>query len=251
MQGTLTVKSKEYLTPHYIRIILNGEDLSNFEKAQVGDNNKIAIPDKGMSIATTSGKPEGIVRTYTLRALDMESQEMAIDFVAHGEEGPASEWAINAQTGDELRVFMKQKNKQLFKSADWTCLVGDHTALPVISVILEQLPEDAKGLAILEVYSEEGILELERPAGIDIKWIFNQKPGEVLMLPTVFEEVAIPETRSRFIFSAAEYQSVKQIQEIIRSKPFIRREEWQSFSYWKYGQTESESGKKRRTLTNR
>lgn len=134
MQGMLTIKSKKYLSPHYVRIVLEGEEISNFKNAQVGDNNKIAFPDSKLS-----GKEN--LRTYTLRALDLEAQEMTIDFVVHGDDGIASLWATDSKIGDRLQVFMKEKNKQLFKQADWTLLMGDHTAIPVISVILEQLPK--------------------------------------------------------------------------------------------------------------
>jgi len=39
MQAVLTVKEKTYLTPHYIRIVLEGNDVSLFAAARIGDNN--------------------------------------------------------------------------------------------------------------------------------------------------------------------------------------------------------------------
>lgn len=91
------------------------------------------------------------MRTYTLRTLNVEAREMTIDFVAHGEEGPASRWAINANEGDQLVVFMKVKGKQLIKPADWYFIEGDHTAQPVMRMMLERLPADAKGQDMVEV----------------------------------------------------------------------------------------------------
>ena len=250
MQGLLAVKSKTFLTPHYIRIVLSGDDIGNFRYAQVGDNNKLLIPNEHTDFSV-EGRPEGDIRTYTLRALDLAKGEMTVDFVAHGEEGPASNWAINAQVSDQLMVFMKQKNKQLFKPADWYCLVGDHTALPVISVILESLPEDAVGKVLLEVYSSEDVLELQKPVGVDIQWIYNDHPGEQTLLPDFFTQIEIPENGTRFLYSAAEFQSVRAIQDQIRSKEFISRDEWQSFSYWKYGVAESDPKNNKKELTHR
>jgi len=104
MRAILTVKQKTFLTPHYIRVILEGAALETFAAARVGDNNKIIVPQQGVplmlpddfrSLAQEQAQ-RPIIRTYTMRNLDLEKGEMTIDFVAHGEEGPASRWALHA-----------------------------------------------------------------------------------------------------------------------------------------------------------
>ena len=110
IQAALTVSRKEYLTPHYIRVYLTGESIPLFSNTTVGINNKILIPPKGvdkiyfqeLDEKTNKWKPQPeaiqpVMRTYTHRGIDLEKNEIWIDFVAHGEEGPASAWAINAQ----------------------------------------------------------------------------------------------------------------------------------------------------------
>lgn len=250
MSSVLTVKEKSYITPHYVRVILEGPEMGIFDKARVGDNNKIVLPVDGK--ITLPGEPlkggersKGLIRTYTLRALDLENNLMTVDFVAHGEEGPASRWAINAAPGSQLGVLMKEKNKTLFNPADWYFLIGDHTALPVISVILESLPVDAKGKAILEVYSEADAMELKKPAGVEINWIFNDEPGENVLLPTEFAKELLPHG-SKFVFVAAEYQSVRAIQAELSEHQDLERDQWRAFSYWKYGQEEDASANHRR-----
>lgn len=258
MQAILTVKEKTFLTPHYIRIVLEGENMEQFAAARLGDNNKIIVPENGDSTielpdlrrgrgsdgkANSGSRP--IIRTYTLRSLDLEKGLMSIDFVSHGENGPASKWAIYAEPGDKLGVLMKVKEKPLFLPAERYLLAGDHTALPVISVILESLPQNAIGKAILEVYGKEDILELKKPEKVDIIWTFNSQPGKTSTLTPYFEEVNFP-SDSKFIFVAAEQQAAKEIQESLRSNPNLQRHEWQAYSYWKYGQAEDESANERR-----
>lgn len=251
MRAILTVKEKIYLTPHYIRVILQGEDISLFAAARVGDNNKIIIPQENSPLilpdfaqGSSGGKGEGtrpLMRTYTMRSLDLEKNLMAIDFVGHGENGPASKWATHAEPGDKLGVLMKVKEKALFLPADWYLLAGDHTALPVISVILESLPYDAKGKAILEVYSSDDMLELKKPENVEVIWKFNSQPGKISTLTEYFRNMSLPYAGKKFIFAAAESVAINEIQQILRNTAGLQREEWQAYSYWKYGQSEGAS----------
>lgn len=248
MKAVLTVKEKTYLSPHYIRVILEGEGIHEFANANVGDNNKIIIPQNGMVQLPSRGErgsERPLMRTYTLRALDLAKQEMAVDFVAHGDNGPASRWAIHAETGDQLGVAMKVKSRPLFQPADWYLLAGDHTALPVISVILEQLPADAKGKIFLEVHNAEDVLELTKPEGVELQWIFNAEPGKVQTLPEAIRNTLLADG-SKFIYVAAEYSSANEIQQYLRNHDGLDRSEWQTYSYWKYGQSEDSSSEERR-----
>lgn len=244
MRAILSVKEKIYLTPHYIRMILEGEDLSIFSEARVGDNNKIIVPQNNMPIDLLHFERSAL-RTYTLRNLDLQKNLMTVDFVGHGENGLASKWATHAQPGDELGVLMKVRNKALFLSADWYLLAGDHTALPVISVILESLPNDAKGKVILEVHSVEDVMDLQKPEGIEIIWKFNNQPGTTSTLLAYFKPLLFSNSGSKFIFAAAESVAISEIQQILRDTSGLRREEWQAFSYWKYGQAEGSNLKKK------
>ena len=45
-----------------------------------------------------------VLRTYTIRWMDLEARELAIDFVVHGDSGVAGPWAANAQPGDVLHL---------------------------------------------------------------------------------------------------------------------------------------------------
>jgi len=80
MRAILTVKQKTFLTPHYIRVILEGAALETFAAARVGDNNKIIVPQEGIPLMlpdnprslTQEQAQRPIIRTYTMRNLDLE-----------------------------------------------------------------------------------------------------------------------------------------------------------------------------------
>jgi len=257
MQAVLTVKEKIYLTPHYIRIVLTG-DVGAFRNARPGDNNKLLIPENGSRVELPdfgqrggrNGGNRALMRTYTLRYLDLSNNLMTIDFVAHGENGPASKWAMLAKAGDELGVLMKKKEKSLFQPAASYLIAGDHTALPVIGVILETLPPTSKGMAIIEVHSETDIQELTKPIGMDIVWKTNSLPGETSSLPGLLSTFDFSQD-DWFVFVAAESQAVNEAQAILRNSENLSRNQWQAYSYWKYGQSEESSAGARREMMNR
>lgn len=227
ISGLLVVKEKFYLTPHYIRIILTGEEVLKFGAVTVGANNKIMVPQQD----------DLVRRTYTLRALDLQKKEMTVDFVAHGEDGPASAWAIQSKPGSTLQVLMKDKTKSLYKPSKWYLMAGDHTALPVISVLLERISPEAEGDVYLEVYSETDVIDLVKPENIRIHWLFNSTPGQSSLLAEKIKSTHFPPD-DRFVFAAAESATIKEIQHFLKEEQHLDREEWQAYAYWKLGVAE-------------
>lgn len=124
----------------------------------------------------------GHMRTYTIRAVrgSGEDTRLVVDFVLHlvkGATGPASSWASTAAVGDRLVVIAPRRGVEFggieFDPgvADWLLLVGDETAVPAISAILEALPVDAVGKAYLEVPTPDDILDVRAPAGVQVVWL--------------------------------------------------------------------------------
>lgn len=134
---SLYVSRKEYLTPHYLRVYLKGDGIKKLTNTTVGVNNKILIPPIGvdriyfpkidykkMRWIPQPEEIRPIIRTYTHRGIDLEKNEIWIDFIAHGDEGPASAWAIKAKKGDLLGVLMADGKTELYKKAENYVLVG-------------------------------------------------------------------------------------------------------------------------------
>jgi NADPH-dependent ferric siderophore reductase len=118
-----------------------------------GSNNKLFVP-------LQHNAQEVVVRTYTNRKIDLSNRELHIDFVVHGDSGPASAWAIKAEKGDQLEIGMKESKRKLVPQVDCYLLVGDTTALPVIAAILEELPATARAKVIIEIPAKEDELVL-------------------------------------------------------------------------------------------
>ena len=112
-QTDLTVLRREQLSPHMVRIIAGGPGFAGYDNNDYVDRYvKIVFPQPGIEYpepldlwAIRESMPRSQwphTRTYTVRWVDAAAQELAIDFVIHGDEGLAGPWAAAAQPGDAL-----------------------------------------------------------------------------------------------------------------------------------------------------
>lgn len=120
------------------------------------------------------------IRTYTARAVRYEVNEIDVDMGVHRPYGPAGTWLSHAQPGDEIVMFARNRafvgdcGGQDFlmpEVTDAVLLGGDETAAPAIARILECLPRDTKGVAVVEVPYEADLAYFPSHPGIDLRVI--------------------------------------------------------------------------------
>lgn len=129
------------------------------------------------------------MRTYTIRALRAAEAEVDVDFVLHGETGPASAWATHARPGDRLQLVAPNAafpgdpggyEWQPPTAVRHVLLIGDETALPAIAGIIESLAErqDAPTVqAYLEVPTQLDALPLRCGAQTRLHWLPRDVSG--------------------------------------------------------------------------
>lgn len=251
-RSIFVVKEKEFLTPHYIRITfrMSDEQVDLFQNMRSGSNNKIYIPSE--KAIYSANYDDSIwnsdffmaMRTYTTRSIDFINKILQIDFVAHGDNGPASKWAENAKSGDFLGIAMKESQKPLIPSAENYFIVGDSTAIPVISAILETLPSTANVMLLLEVNSYLDTFILHTKANLNVKWIYNPSP---LNGSTLAEEciALLAEEKQHYVFAVAEFETIKKIRKHLKEELQLERDCFHAVSYWKRGSSEEESNQER------
>ncbi|MGV4412753.1 siderophore-interacting protein [Chryseobacterium sp. T1] len=254
------LKKRTYITPHYIRLALGNENIDKVKDSTFGSNNKVYIAPAGktkvhfpefnyekMEWKPMSDDIKPHIRTYTHRGINLENKEIYVDFVAHGDEGPASNFAINAPIGSELGISMKTDPSPLYPDAEDYLLVGDATAIPVLACILESLPADVQVHTIIEVISPEDIHTIETNAKASFEWIINPTPAKNSTLAAkakAHTEKMNP--KSRFAYIAAEFSAVKEIRTFLRKEKSWTKDELYAYSYWKFGKSETGSEKERR-----
>ncbi|SHE45371.1 siderophore-interacting protein [Pedobacter caeni] len=248
IRSVFSVKEKIFLSPHYIRIVfdMTEQQVKKFANARIGAHNKIFIPAPGSDEvlfpddAEESGKVASVKRTYTTRHIDTSKKELWIDFIDHADHGPASYWACRAVAGSKLGIAMKEGNRPLFPEAAEYFFVGDSTAIPVISAMMEQLPDHVKVKAILEVYGKEDMISLSSHANTSIDWVYNEHPEMGSNLFDIVQYLRFPNAQ-RFFFFAGEFDSAKKIRQHFKETLDWLPADYSVVSYWKRGASEDES----------
>lgn len=225
------VRSNDRLTPNMRRIVLHGPELAGFPEHQEGGYVKLvfAPPEEG-------GKPT--LRSYTIRAFDAAEQALTLDFVDHGDEGPASAWANHSEPGDPITIRGPGEPKLAAPDADWFLLAGDMSALPALAVNLENLPDDARGYALIEVLSEDDRQAIDHPEGIELRWLVNPDPERpnALLDEHVRALPWLPGTP--YPWFAGEFSTMRSMRRYFRDESGIDRRAMYCSCYWKMGDTD-------------
>ncbi|MEM7214988.1 MAG: siderophore-interacting protein [Pseudomonadota bacterium] len=240
----LTVKNAWNLTPNMIRVVFAGPELEGFPEDRNGGNCKLMLPEPEEKKESFGRRlldgPPPVRRTYTVRKFDAHSRELTIDFVAHGDNCPASRWAHHAKPGDFLGFAGPSGPKVTHFEADWYLLAADLSAIPVVAATLEAMPKDAKGIALFEVTSLEDKQELEAPEGIEMHWLVHPDPHT----PSSAQEELIrsldwPEGRVQTCI-AGESGVIKSLRTFLLVEKKLPREDTYISGYWKIGLIEDE-----------
>src|SRR6202020_1320392 len=176
-------------------------------------------------------------RTSPPRRADARRQQLAIDFVVHGDEGIAAPWAAHAEPGDILTLSGAGGAYHPDPGCDWHLLAGDESALPAICSALEALPGDARGIAYLETSDPGEYLDATPPSGVKVSWLHRPEPGTAPRL-LAGALLAGPWLAGRAdVFAHGERESMKAVRAALKSR--LGDEDQLSLSgYWASGRTE-------------
>jgi NADPH-dependent ferric siderophore reductase len=258
---TFEVVRTEQVTPHIVRVVLGGAgNGTGFDTFKPNAYVKIVFVKHSVDVAALPqpltldsfndlpSEQRPAVRTYTVRSVDSDRRELAIDFVVHGEHGVAGPWALAAQPGQPAYLMGPSGAYAPDPAADWHLMAGDGAALPAISAALEALPDNAIGKVFIEVAGPEDEIPLKAPGGVGINWIYRggradlvpeEKAGDhAPLIAAVKETNWLPGQVQVFIHGEA--QTVMH-----NLRPYIRKQrgveaKWAASisGYWRRGRTE-------------
>ncbi|MEM9431166.1 MAG: siderophore-interacting protein [Pseudomonadota bacterium] len=247
----LSVVRANRITPNMIRVTLTSPELADVPDTCAGAHCKIMIPTPGETRSSFAARLAGeghapVRRTYTVRHARPAECEIDIDFVAHGDEGPASAWAERAASGDLLGFAGPADPKLTQFDADWYLIAADMSALPVAAASLEALPREARGVALFEITEEADRQPIDAPAGVEQIWMVHADPH----VPSTAQEdylrdIAWPEGRVRTMI-AGETGVVRALRHLARAERGVDRKAAYASGYWRIGLAEDEHQKVKR-----
>ncbi|MEX5689218.1 MULTISPECIES: siderophore-interacting protein [Pseudomonas] len=233
------------LTPRMRRITLGGPELAGFVSLGTDDHVKLLFPQNAAEQATLdtlvlgAGKDQGpmpAMRDYTPRRYDLDTLELDIDFVLHGD-GPAATWAEQATPGQFLHIGGPRGSMIVPDIFDSYLLIGDETALPAIARRLEGLAANRRALVIVEVENGAEQQKLESPAQVNVIWVLREG-GRNNLLATV-KELQVPSGKL-YAWVATESKVSRQIRRVLLDEHGLDEQFVKAVGYWRLDDTTEE-----------
>ncbi|GAA4157587.1 siderophore-interacting protein [Gryllotalpicola daejeonensis] len=226
VRRTLTVVRTAAVTPRLVRVTLGGAELEGFAAPGPADHVKLFFPG-------------GESRDYTPAAFRPAGDggeegdgapELDIDFVLHGDEGPASAWAGRAAVGDELVIAGPRGSHLAPSGVSRIVLVVDETAFPAagrwLTAAGDDVPVDV--LAWPRDSAPEVYFEGRVPAQASVStFSANELEGAVRSLA--------PFDEGTFFFLAGEATALVPVRRYLRRDLGLPSEQVQASGYWKHG----------------
>jgi NADPH-dependent ferric siderophore reductase len=233
----LTVTAVSQLTQNMRRLTLQGQELASFPEDAEGGYFKLVFPGEDPE------KP--VLRTYTIAQYRPDQHEIDVDFMLHmsldgSVDGVAAPWAKQAQPGDGMSIFGPGPATIINPDADWYLLAADMTALPALAVNFGRLPADAKGYIIIEIIADEDRQDLPVPAGMELIWVINPRPGsDDSPLYQAIKALAWLEGKVA-VWVACEFKTMKKSRQYFKQDRNVEKSNLYISSYWKKGLDEEE-----------
>jgi NADPH-dependent ferric siderophore reductase len=234
------------VVPSIVRVTIAGPELTGFASVGPTDHVKVFFPDPatGELTAPTIGddgiqRPtSGVVlsRDITPLGVHMDADGGAtldLDFVLHGDEGPASAWASRAAVGSPLAIGGPRRSRLAPRDLGRLLVIADETALPATRRWLGIVPASVPVTALFDVADDsvEGYFEGGADR-VDAEWLFREDgPGQ---LEEALRSLG-PIDDDTFVFMAGEATMLVPLRRYLRRELGLPAEQVVASGYWKRG----------------
>lgn len=212
-QFQATVRRREPLSDHLVRLVLDG--LDGF--ASTG------VPDEWVGLVVP-GQFQS--RYYTVR--DFSGGELTLDVVVH-DVGLVTEWATRDCVGDTVTITEPKSSFAPPPGATWQMLVGDLTAMPAIARIVEATEHlELTTYVLAEVPDDLAGYLSEGP---DVTWLSPPSHGQSA-LAEVVEGIEWPSGEGYF-WMAGESAQMRAIRKHLMREVGLPTSHYDVMGYWR------------------
>ncbi len=267
---SLQVVRTRRLGPSLVRVTFGGPDLHAFHSDGHDQSLSLFLPHPGqpepvVPLELGDGWWQGwrelpedvraVMRSYTLRGMRRDPDEVDIDFALHGigpgasvQAGPASRWAARAAAGDRVLLLgpaVADNRAIRFRPPQDTDLVvvwGDETAVPAASAIVEALPAGTRARVFLEVPYAGDIQDLVTEADAEITWLVREERGAegAPLALDALRAAHLPSAERPYVWIAGESGCVKELRRHFVRERGIDRRRVTFVGYWRRGVSEEQ-----------
>lgn len=223
----LTVAAVERLTPHMIRITLEGAELQGFTSMSADDHIKIFAPD---------GAGAMTMRDYTPRRFDPQALRLAVDFAVH-EAGPATQWALGVKPGDSALIAGPRGSLVIGGAVKSWLLIGDETALPAIGRRIEEMTPGMPVTSVVAVPGPDDEQDFETAARLSAHWVHRTDPTDAAVL--IERLRGLPLAAGTFVWIAAESSVVKAVRAYLTGERHLNPAWMRAAGYWVMGKADT------------
>ncbi|GAA2404247.1 siderophore-interacting protein [Streptomyces glaucosporus] len=254
------VVRRRRLGPSTVRITFGGEELREFAGGGRDQSLSLFLPHPGQAEPvvpvelgdawfaawrTMDPAVRAVIRSYTVSGQRPEAGEVDIDFVLHGDTGPATRWARTARPGARVRLLgprTAENRSVCFRppsDTDWVLLAADETALPAVEGILAWLPAGTRARVWIEVPRAGDARPLPTAADAEITWLAREGLHRHGAVVDAVRGAALP-AGTPYAWLAGESAAVRALRRHLVGERGLGRERVAFSGYWRLGASEEE-----------
>ncbi|MEV7104766.1 siderophore-interacting protein [Streptomyces atroolivaceus] len=253
------VTGVERPTPRTARVTFTGEALPELMEDRPDQQMKLCFPRSGQRVPRlpeqdaddTYGMrwyeaylaiPEAErpwMRGFTVRAYDRARNAMTVDFVLHGDTGPAARWGRAARTGDVLgMVGPSSAYARPLPASEWLLLAGDETALPAVATLLADLPAGMRAYVYGEVADADEEQEFASAADLTVHWVHRDQGGSLV---DAVRAAALPGDGAGAAWLAGEAGAIRALRRHLVEDRRLPKEAVEFSGYWRRSLTQDDA----------
>ncbi|MBD7956043.1 siderophore-interacting protein [Microbacterium sp. Sa4CUA7] len=229
--------ARQWLTPGYVRVRLEGDDLRGFDSLGADDHIRVFFPTAAP--ATVEELRAAPSREYTPLTWSGDEGWLDLEFAIHGE-GVAAQWAATAEIGAVAGVGGPRGSMVITGRPDAWLLAGDETAVPAMRRFARTMDADAVGRIFVEVPDARHELPIEAPSGVTVEQVHRGADAAGTALARRLDALTAADRPAGavFAFVAAEQRIVKPARALLQERWGLEPDAFVAKGYWKHGEDE-------------